>query len=266
MTVIRQAAVAAAFALLGFTTQPAAALAPTVKAPQVDNPMRVLLVGNSYLYYNDSLHNYLRRMVMAFDAKAEKQLEYKSATIGGASLDHHNIDWLTKPGQIGVKEAFQLVILQDDSFAAYSEKGRKLHSETVKAFAEVIRSRGGQVALYMTHAHVAPNTRAKPENIHAIERLYVETGNSINALVIPVGLAFEEAYKRRPTLKLHKDYDGSHPDAAGTYLAAAVCYASIYGKSPVGNTFDAFGKLDPELMRFLQGVAWDTVQKFQKGS
>ncbi|MEY3951405.1 MAG: hypothetical protein RL320_207 [Pseudomonadota bacterium] len=264
MNLARRFTLGAALCVTLSSFSAAMASAPVVKAPQVDNPMRVLLVGNSYLYYNDSLHNYLRRMVAATDPASEKKLEYKSATIGGASLSHHNIDWLTKPGQIGVKEPFQLVVLQGHSAAALSEARRKSYSETAKSFAEVIRSRGGQVALYMTHAYVAPHKQAKAESIREIERFYVETGNALNALVIPVGLAFEEAYKRRPDLKLHKDYDGSHPELAGTYLAAAVSYASIYGKSPIGNTFDAFGKIDPELMKFLQTVAWETVQAFQK--
>jgi hypothetical protein len=263
MSYIRRASLGALLCASLITAGAAMAAAPAVKAPQVDNPMRVLMVGNSYLYYNDSLHNYLRRMIAAADPASEKKLEYKSATIGGASLSHHNIDWLTKPGQIGVKEPFQLVVLQGHSAAAFSEARRKSYSETAKSFAETIRSRGGQVALYMTHAYVAPHKQAKPESIRDIERFYVETGNALNALVIPVGLAFEEAYKRRPDLKLHKDYDGSHPELAGTYLAAAVCYASIYGKNPIGNSFDAFGKLDPELMKFLQTVAWETVQSFQ---
>ena len=42
--------------------------------------------------------------------------------------------------------------------------------------------------------------------------------------VIPVGLAFEEAYRQRPGVKLHKDFDGSHPDLLGTYLAACVTF------------------------------------------
>ncbi|MEY3573263.1 MAG: hypothetical protein RJA77_1178, partial [Pseudomonadota bacterium] len=229
MSYIRRLSLSALFCTSLVTAGAAIAAAPSVKAPQVENPMRVLMVGNSYLYYNDSLHNYLRRMVAAADPASEKKLEYKSATIGGASLSHHNIDWLTKPGQIGVKEPFQLVVLQGHSAAAFSDARRKSYSETAKSFAETIRARGGQVALYMTHAYVAPHKQAKPESIRDIERFYVETGNAINALVIPVGLAFEEAYKRRPDLKLHKDYDGSHPELAGTYLAAAVCYASIYG-------------------------------------
>jgi len=88
------------------------ALNPTVKTPQVDTPKRLLLIGNSYLYYGDSLHNVLRNLVIADNPAITKSLQYKSATIGGASLDHHNIDWLTKPGQIGIKEPFELVILQ----------------------------------------------------------------------------------------------------------------------------------------------------------
>ncbi len=199
----------------------AATTVPKVKAPQVENPMRVLLVGNSYLYYGDSLHNHLRRMVMAADPATQKKLKYKSATIGGARLEHHNIDWLTKPGQIGVKEPFELVVLQGGSVAPLSEKRRSAFKETVAKYAEVIRARGGQVALYMTHVYVSPHKKAAPENLALTESLYVETGNENNALVIPVGLAFDEAYRRKPGIQLHKTYDGSHPDLIGTYLAAA---------------------------------------------
>ena len=64
----------------------AQAASPSVKQPQVDNPTHVLFVGNSYLYYNDSLHNHVRRMAIAADSSLEKKMKYKSATIGGASL------------------------------------------------------------------------------------------------------------------------------------------------------------------------------------
>jgi len=238
------------------------AATPDVKAPQVDTPKRVLFVGNSYLYYNDSLHNHVRRMVIAGDAALEKSLQYKSATIGGANLAHHNIDYLTEPGRIGVKLPFELVILQDGSAAPLSEKRRALSMEKIREFSEVIRKRGGQVALYMSHVYVPPHKRAKPENMRLTEAHYLAAGNAVNALVIPVGLAFEEAYRRRPDMKLHKDYDGTHPDLVGTYLAACVVYASVYGKSPVGNAYDYYGKVSREDAAFLQQVADDTVRKF----
>lgn len=253
----------ALFAL--FVSTSAAALAtqaPTVKAPQVDTPTRVLFVGNSYLYYGDSLHNHVRRMAIAADPSLEKKMAYKSATIGGASLAHHNIDYLTEPGRIGVKEPFELVILQDGSAGPLSEKRRAEFREKVMEYSKIIAERGGKTALYLTHAYVKPHKRARPENIRLTADTYVSVGNEAGALVIPVGLAFEEAYRRKPDMKLHKDYDGSHPDLVGTYLAACTVYASIYGKSPVGNPYDYYGKIDRKTAAFLQQVAHDTVTKF----
>lgn len=63
-------------------------------------------------------------------------------------------------------------------------------------------------------------------------------------------------------MKLHKDYDGSHPGLLGTCLAACVVYASLYGKSPVGNACDYFGRIDRESVAFLQKVADDAVRRF----
>ncbi|MCG6872668.1 MAG: hypothetical protein LJE84_10280 [Gammaproteobacteria bacterium] len=241
----------------------AAAPAPLITAPQVDTPTRVLFVGNSYLYYGDSLHNHVRRMVLAAVPRFRKQdLKYKSATIGGARLAHHDINYLTTPGRIGVREPFQLVILQGGSAAPLSEARREQFREKVIEFSRVISSRGGKTALYLPHVYVPPHPRAAPENIRLTEDLYVSVANEVGALVIPVGLAFEEAYHRRPQLRLHKAYDGSHPDLPGTYLAACTVFASVYGISPVGNSYDYFGAIDRETASFLQQVAWDTVTKF----
>ena len=91
--------------------------------------------------------------------------------------------------------------------------------------------------------------------------IYTETGNDVGALVIPVGLAFAEAYSRKPEMKLHKEIDGSHPSLLGTILAANTVYAAIYG-SPVGNPYDYYGKIGKEDLAFLQQVAQDTVTKF----
>jgi len=240
----------------------AAAPGPVIRAPQVDAPTHVLFVGNSYLYYGDSLHNHVRRMVIAADPALEKKINYKSATIGGSALAHHNIDHLTRPGQIGVKEPFQLVILQGGSEEPLSEARRARFREKAIEFSKVIAARGGKTALYLHHVYVKPHRLAKPENIGLTEDLYVSVGNEIGALVIPVGLAFEEAYRRRPEMKLHKDFDGTHPELIGTYLAACTVYASVYGKSPVGNSYDYFGKIDKDTAAFLQQVAADTVKKF----
>lgn len=237
------------------------AAAPAVRQPQVDTPKRVLFVGNSYLYYGDSLHNHVNRLVTAGDVSV-KGLQYKSATIGGAPLWHHNIEHLTTPGNIGIKEPFELVILQGNSTTINSEAAIKRFHEDVRRFSDVITQRGGRTALYMTHAHVKPSKFASPDMIRKVEALYVEAGNAVNALVIPVGLAFEEAYRRKPDIRLHKEFDGSHPDLIGTYLAACTVYASVYNKPCSGNSYDYYGRIDRETAAFLQQVADDTVKKF----
>ena len=213
--------------------------APLVQQPQVDTPLRLLFVGNSYFYYNNSLHNHVRRMVAAGNpAVREAQMEYKSSTIGGASLAHHPIEWLTEPGRIGVKEPFQLVILADGSAQPLTEQRRANSRQLIRQHAQTIRQRGGAVALYMTHVYVSPHRETKP------------------------ALAFEEAYRRRPGVVLHTDFDGSHPDTLGTFLAACVTYSSVYGKPCKGNAYQYYGRLKAEDIAFAQEVADDVVARF----
>lgn len=235
---------------------------PDVKVLKTEKPERLLFVGNSYLYYGDSLHNHVRRMVEAANLVEKKKLKYKSATISGSALYDHNIDSYLEPGKLRVKGPFQVVILQEGSALGWSKKRPPIFQETVAEFSKKIAAAGGETALYMTHMYAKPHKRYDPEMIRTLEKLYVETGNKVGALVIPVGLAFEEAYKQRPDLQLQKSFDGSHPDLIGTYLAACVVYASLYGTSPVGNTYDYYGKIDKDMAGFLQKVADETVRKF----
>lgn len=249
-------------ALLALATTLAAAQAPAVRQPPVASPQRILFVGNSYMYYNDSLHNHVRRLAVAADPALEKTLQYKSATIGGAPLAHHDVKGLLVPGRLGIKEPFDIVILQGNSADALSEARSASFREKVIEFSADIAKTGAKTALYMTHAYVKPNKNASPDMIRKVEKLYVSAGNEVGVYVIPVGLAFEEAYRQRPDIRLHKHYDGSHPDLIGTYLAACVVYASLYGKSPVGNSYDYFGAIDRETVAFLQRIAEETVRRF----
>ncbi len=239
-----------------------AAQSPQLKRLAVDAPKRILFVGNSYFYYNDSLHNHVRGLAIAGDTSIEKALQYKSATIGGAPLSHHNVQYLLAPGSLGMKQPYEVVILQGNSADAMADASRASFREKAVEFNTVIVKTGAGTALYMTHAYVKPNKSASPDMIRKIEDMYVSVGNEIGALVIPVGLAFEEAYRRKPDIRLHKDYDGSHPELIGTYLAACVVYASLYGKSPVGNSYDYYGRVEKETAAFLQQVAQDTVRRF----
>jgi len=243
--------------LLAAATQ---AATPLVKAA-ADTPKRVLFVGNSYFYYNGSLHFHARRVALAADPAWAKPFIYKSATIAAAPLAHHNIEHLITPGNLGVREPFDMVILQGNSTDALSEKNHALFREKAIEFNKLITGRGAMTALYMPPAHVKPSKQAGPDMMRKTEDMYVSVGNEIGALVIPTGLAFEEAYRRRPDIKLHQDYDGSHPTLLGTLLGAYTVYATLYGKSPVGNGYNFHQLIAAEDAAFLQQVADDTVKK-----
>ena len=88
------------------------------------DPERILFIGNSYLYYNDSLHNHFRRMVEETFPNKIDSIEFKSATIGGARLSHHNLDHLLDHKNLSVSKPFDLVILQGGSGEVLTKKSR----------------------------------------------------------------------------------------------------------------------------------------------
>ena len=235
---------------------------PEVTRTGTAEPARILVAGNSYLYYNNSLHVHVKRMAAAAGIHDSDDLEFKSVTINGGALPDHDISDYLEPGKFRMERPFQVVVLQGHSTAALLDGNRSRFAEAVIRFSMEIAAAGGETALYMTHAYVPPHEMYRDDMIREIENLYVTVGNEVGALVIPVGLAFEEAYRRRPDLLLHMPYDGTHPSLAGTYLAAATVFASLYGRSPIGVQYEYFGLIDGSTVRFLQEVAEHTVRAF----
>lgn len=235
---------------------------PQVKRLDIEAPKSILFVGNSYLYYNDSLHNHLKRMGEAAGLFEQSPAIYKSSTIGGAALRDHAMDHLIDHANLRVEKPFEVVVMQGISSAALTANSREHFKNAAAANARKIVKAGGRPVLYMTPAYADYHRRYSADMTAETASLYIETGNEIGALVIPVGLAFEEAKHRRPDLVLHKPFDGSHPELIGTYLAAATVMASLYGTSPVGNGYDYFGKVSQDDALFAQQVAHDTVTRF----
>ena len=237
-------------------------LAPEIQRLDNEAPSRILFVGNSYLYYNDSLHNHVSRIAREIGPHDRGGYRYKSSTIGGARLSHHHIDSLLEPGRLGIDEPFDLVVLQGGSAEVLNERNRAQFRASAIEMSEKIRATGAEVALYMTHAYVEPDDRYEPGMINKIEPTYVYVGNELDALVLPVGVAFERAYEARPDIELHKTFDGTHPSMLGTYLAACVVFQSIYGTTTVGMDYDYFGAVKKEDATFLRAIADQTVREF----
>jgi hypothetical protein len=131
---------------------------------------------------------------------------------------------------------------------------KSVFTEYARKDAEIVRSHGTKPIFFMTWAYAD-----KPDMTARLAEAYTAAGNANNALVIPAGLAFARARERQPELGLYET-DKRHPSLAGTYLAACTTLAALTGKSPVGNSYLA--GLDAKTARFLQEVAWETVQNY----
>ncbi len=261
----RPFATSLAAAMLAFAP-PAAlgqtALTPTVKVSPVESPQRVLFVGNSLVYYNGALQTHTHRMAAAATPPLQLREGYKSVHITGAFLHHYPIEFLVTPGNLGFKEPFQVVVLAGSIQEAMSDAARARYRQKVIEYDGIIKKHGARTVLLWLPAVVKPNPLAESDMFERTQQMMLSVGNEVGAMIIPVGPAYREAYRQRPGIKLQMGYDGSHPTVAGQYLAAAVVYGSLYGRSAVGNPYDYFGALDKDTREFVQKVADETVRTF----
>ena len=62
-------------------------------------PSGILWVGNSFFYYNNSLHNHVSNLVRAADPKGAPRAT--SVTISGSGIDWHDLESYFRPDGIG---------------------------------------------------------------------------------------------------------------------------------------------------------------------
>jgi hypothetical protein len=230
-------------------------------------PIRsILWVGNSFFYYNNSLHNHYNELARA--AEPEGRHRGVSVTISGSGLDWHDMASLLDGEGIGrysfapgnkivfnkPGKQFDAVVMMDCSQCPIHPQLTGAFHATVKKDAAIVARYGARPVLFMSWAY-----KDAPEMTAQLAEQYTRAGNANDALVIPAGLAFAKAIAKRPALELYQP-DLRHPTLAGTYLAACTSYAALEKKSPLGNKYTA--GLDAELAAFLQGVAADTVREY----
>lgn len=238
-------------------------------APVPTDRLRVLFIGNSYIYVND-LPFQIQRIAEA--AGAELALEVVSVTPGGMTLERH---WESGASRRLIRQGgWTHVVLQEQSTRpiddpdAFYEYARRFDAEIDRVGAETV--------FYLTWAR-----QDRPASQDTLTRVYLTAAEELGARVAPVGLAWQRAFAEDPAIVLHSD-DRSHPGPTGTYLAALVFYATLYDASPVGTPamrwssgFDerparpgyAGGRrpadeIDPlldETAAMLQQIAWETV-------
>jgi len=229
-------------------------------------PASILWVGNSFFYYNNSMHGHFGLLANSLDEKPA--LRSTSVTISGSGLDWHDMESLMRPNGLGrysfigdneirfnpPGRQYDTVIMMDCSQCPIHPQLQQSFFDTVRTDGQILRSHGVHGVLFMSWAY-----KDKPEMTRQLADQYIKAGNENDMLVIPAGLAFAKAISRQPDLELYQP-DKRHPTLPGTYLAACTVYATLMRKSPVGAKYTA--GLPPQTAAMLQQVAWETVQEF----
>lgn len=241
---------------------------PKVTSLGPDFPKTEIFIGNSFFYFNNSMHSHVLAMVRAADPANRTSYQATSVTIGGSGFEWHDVESYFRPNAIASysfddnnniifnkrERLFDAAIMMDCSQCPIHPKLKSVFTEYAKKDADIVRAHGAIPIFFMSWAY-----EDKPEMTQQLAEAYTLAGNDNNALVIPAGLAFARMRAKQPELNLYQP-DKRHPSLAGTYLATCVTFAALTGRSPVGNPYLA--GLDETTAKLLQTVAWETVQDY----
>ena len=169
-----------------------------VNSLSADYSNRILFIGNSYLYYNDSLHNHVKRLLE--EKYPNITPEIKSATIGGSRLSDHAFPHLINYKNHRLDQPFNYLIMQGGSYEVINQENQNHFWQTVKKNAELARANNIETALYMTHAYLPVDERYEPNLIDKIKATYYHAAELSNSKVMPVGIAYELAYEEDPKI------------------------------------------------------------------
>ncbi|MBN8921077.1 MAG: hypothetical protein J0H62_10530 [Rhizobiales bacterium] len=234
-----------------------------------ETPHTAIFIGNSFFYYNNSMHNKVLGLARAADTANRGKYRATSVTISGSGIEWHDVDSYFRPDAIGrysfdannnvvfnkiEGRLFDVAIMMDCSQCPIHPELKSVFHDYAGKDAEIVRKHGAKPVFFMSWAYAD-----KPEMTAELAEAYTTAGNANDALVIPAGLAFARAIARKPDLNLYAP-DKRHPSPAGSYLAAATVYTTLYRKSPEGNAFT--DGVPRETAQFLQTVAWETVQDY----
>lgn len=226
---------------------------------------KILLIGNSYTYYND-----FKDILKNVCESAGKKVSITAVTKGGAPLEEA-ADRHTQEGKKVYRllkgQKWDYVVLQDRHSFPLVRPGKV--RKAVMALKPLIEASGAKMALFMTwapgnnhydyirYSSMVSNRRQYQAKIAAT---YESIAKEANAVVIPTGIAFQNSLKQKTGIRLLRS-DLSHPSYAGSYLSACTMYNTLLGTaSPVSYS----GELKYSQAKTLRKIARQTVNQYKK--
>ncbi len=213
-----------------------------------DPPRSVLFVGNSFSAAHGGLDLHFR--ALAASMRVPRDVAVARSTQDGATLQTLRQDAATL--QALRTGAHDRVVLQDD-IPEYGGPTTDVFLDQVRWFNQEVRARGSRAVLFMAW----PYDRLPWATLDTIAAAHRRIGAELDIAVAPVAAAMAASRAARPALDMLGP-DREHETLHGSYLAACVVYATLFGESPLGATYAPPG-ITGEEAAFLQRLAWDSV-------
>jgi hypothetical protein len=212
----------------------------------------VLFVGNSLTQVNN-LPDVFKKF--AAESPLHADVVVKSSTPGGAMFYDH---WKRGQALALLREQHpNFLILQGQSTEPLSS------SQNFASYAALFKAEADRVnaktILFSTWARPASDAYYKdatsggsPAEMQTrLNSAYAKLARKTGATLAPIGIAWQRAQRDAPDIQL---LDGTqHPSPAGTYLAAAVLFRTVFNTSATGSSF--YDGLPKETALRLQHVA-----------
>ena len=199
--------------------------------------MKILLIGNSYTYYNDMPTVYFQELVKELDPDATVD----AVTCGGWTLEKFADSKIPLGKEIDEmleKNAYDVVVLQEQSVRPASEHGYAAFFDGARRLAKKIQSTSAKLVFYATWSHetgsqtLADYGWTHEEMTWRLAASYHAIAEELGGAVANVGFAFREIVRSAPEIDLYAHDRRSHPSPTGSYLAALTLVGKILESDP----------------------------------
>ena len=213
-------------------------------------PTKILFIGNSLTFWNDGLWLHLERLT----SRASPAVPIRTARSVFPGEYFKTLWTRPEPREAIRTGGWDVVVLQEDLPETRVEDFR----DYARRFVSDVRQAGARPVLLMAWAYKRLGWISMAE----IERAHRDASTELGVDVAPVGVAWDLVMRRRPSLDLLAA-DREHPSVAGTYLATAVVYATVFARDPAPLDYVPAG-LSIDDAAFLRGVAFEALQSYRK--
>ncbi len=244
----------------------------TTEQIQEDKMLNILFLGNSLMYYND-----MPQLFAQIATANGKKVSVKSVTKGSATIS----DFTDERTEVGAQaipllknNSWDYVIIEPSRrISPYENTVKEVELASAKKIQELAKAAGGDVLLYSVWgnnngtvveykaqnptsiAEVATHLMTRKPHTAFMHEVNLEFAAALGGVkVAPAGYAFENCIAKYEYNLYHSDE--RHPSPIGSYLAAAVIYATVFGEN-VEKIPYAIGNAPASGL--IEGIANDTV-------